>query len=144
MRTWSVDYFQAALKHGDLSVFIGYVGDQVKSQNGAMSPRPRPPTAAPGVRRRASCAPFAAAQGSTPPSIGPDGRRKDGPDTPAMIALLSKAAQRTPAQVAETLAYIDPDGRVDTKGVLRQIAWYKSQGMVKPDVDGAEIIDKRY
>jgi len=28
--------------------------------------------------------------------------------------------------------------------VLRQIAWYKSQGFVKPEVDGAKIIDMRY
>ncbi len=28
--------------------------------------------------------------------------------------------------------------------VLRQIAWYKSQGMVQADVDGNAIIDSRY
>ncbi|HXP76924.1 MAG TPA: hypothetical protein VN823_22510 [Stellaceae bacterium] len=61
-----------------------------------------------------------------------------------MIALLSKAAQRMPDQVEDTLAYVDPDGRVVTKGILRQIDWYKSQGMVKQEVDGMAIIDRRY
>jgi hypothetical protein len=28
--------------------------------------------------------------------------------------------------------------------VLHQIAWYKSQGMVKGEVDGAAIMDPRY
>jgi hypothetical protein len=27
---------------------------------------------------------------------------------------------------------------------MNQIEWYKSQGQVKPEVDGAKIIDKRY
>ena len=38
-----------------------------------------------------------------------------------------------------------PDGgRVEAANVMDQIAWYKSQGMVKPEVDGAKIIDMRY
>jgi hypothetical protein len=28
--------------------------------------------------------------------------------------------------------------------VLHQIAWYKSQGMLKDSVNGNDIIDKRY
>ena len=42
------------------------------------------------------------------------------------------------------IAYVDPSLRVNVADVLRQIAWYKTQGMVKPDVDGNAIIDKRY
>jgi hypothetical protein len=30
------------------------------------------------------------------------------------------------------------------KDVLRQIDWFKSQGMVKPGVDAASVIDTRY
>lgn len=136
-------YFQAALKHGDLHL-IGYVGDQVKSQTGAIFTAAKTADERHDFVARVLRAFRRGAKDYYAAFIGPDGKRKDGPDTPAMIALLSKAAQRTPAQVADTLAYIDPDGRVDTKGVLRQIAWYKSQGMVKPDVDGLKIIDKRY
>jgi hypothetical protein len=37
--------------------------------------------------------------------------------------------------------FIDPALRVNVADVLRQIAWYKSQGMPKADVDGNQIID---
>jgi hypothetical protein len=30
------------------------------------------------------------------------------------------------------------------RDILHQIAWYKSQGMIKGDVIGEEIIDRRY
>jgi len=30
------------------------------------------------------------------------------------------------------------------KDSLRQIAWYRAQGMIKSAVDGEAIIDKRY
>jgi NitT/TauT family transport system substrate-binding protein len=136
-------YFQAALAHGDLHL-VGYVGDQVKSQNGAIFTTGKTADERHDLVERVLRAFRRGARDYYAAFIGPDGKRKDGPDAPAMIALLAKAAQRTPAQVADTLAYIDPEGRVDTPGILRQIAWYKSQGMVKPDVDGTAIIDKRY
>ncbi len=37
----------------------------------------------------------------------------------------------------------EPDGRIDVGDVMRQIAWYKARRMVKPDVNGDAIIDKR-
>jgi hypothetical protein len=40
--------------------------------------------------------------------------------------------------------YFDADARLDVKDVLHQIARYKSQRMVKSEVDGNAIIDKRY
>ncbi len=42
------------------------------------------------------------------------------------------------------IAYVEPMLRLNVADVLRQIAWYKTQGMVKPEVDGATFIDKRY
>ena len=49
-----------------------------------------------------------------------------------------------PSDIAPTVAYFDTEARLDVPDVLRQISWYKSQGMVKPEVDGASFIDKRY
>ncbi len=42
------------------------------------------------------------------------------------------------------VGYIALDLSIDVPEVLRQIAWYKSQGMVRPEVDGSKIIDPRY
>ncbi len=139
----SSSYFQAALQHGDLHL-IGYVGDQVKSQTGAIFTATKTADERPDFVERFLRVFRRGAKDYSDAFIGPDGSRKDGPDAPALIALLSKAAQQTPEQVAETLNYIDAEGRLDTASVLHQVAWYKSQGMVKPEVDGTKIIDQRY
>ena len=76
--------------------------------------------------------------------IGPDERPKDGPTAQAMIDLIAQHVGQKPEAVRLGLAYVDPTFRVDVKSVERQVAWYKSQGMVKPDVDADAIIDKRY
>jgi hypothetical protein len=39
---------------------------------------------------------------------------------------------------------MDPEGRLDVKDVLKQIDWFKSQGMVKPGIDAPAVIDMRY
>jgi len=76
--------------------------------------------------------------------IGPDEKRKDGPNAAAILAILAKNTEQPPADAALALPYIDPEARLDVKDVLNQVAWYKAQGMLKPDVDGAAIIDRRY
>ena len=76
--------------------------------------------------------------------VGPDGKRADGPTAPQILAIIAKYLGQTPAQVAPEIPYIDRDARLDVKDVLHQIAWFKSQGMVKGEVDGDAIIDKRY
>lgn len=76
--------------------------------------------------------------------IGPDGRPQDGPTAAATVALIAKYVDQSPEQVRAGIAYIDPQLRVNVTDVLQQIAWYKAQGMLKPDVDGNRILDKRY
>jgi NitT/TauT family transport system substrate-binding protein len=75
---------------------------------------------------------------------GPDGKRKSGPATDAMIAILAKYTKQTPAEVKLGIPYLDPEGRVDVKDVLHQIAFYKTLGLVKEQVDGHAIMDQRY
>lgn len=74
----------------------------------------------------------------------PDERPKDGPTAAATIALIAKYVEQTPEQVRAGIAYIDPQLRVNVGDVLHQIAWYKAQGMLKPDLDSGAIPDKRY
>lgn len=76
--------------------------------------------------------------------IDQDEKRHDGPTAPDILAILAKYLDQSPAQVAMGIAYIDAQARLDVKDVLHQIAWYRSQGLVKGDFDPATIIDTRY
>jgi hypothetical protein len=73
-----------------------------------------------------------------------DGKPMLGPGSDEIIAILVKYDQQSPEQIKSALAYVDTDGRVDVHDVLRQIAWYKSQGMIKGEIDGESVIDRRY
>jgi NitT/TauT family transport system substrate-binding protein len=75
---------------------------------------------------------------------GPDGKRKDGPTAAAVLAIIAKHLNQPAAQLHEGISYIDPDTRLDVQDVLRQIAWFKSQGMLPADADGEAMIDRRY
>jgi NitT/TauT family transport system substrate-binding protein len=51
-----------------------------------------------------------------------------------------------PAAKAATLVeasafYVDPQARLDVADILKQIAWYKAQGLVAPEVDGRSFLD---
>jgi hypothetical protein len=48
------------------------------------------------------------------------------------------------ATIAKTIAYVEPQGRIDKASIVDQIAWYKSQNLMKGDVDAAQLIDSRY
>ncbi len=76
--------------------------------------------------------------------VGADGKRRDGPMAPEILAIVAKFAHVTTAQAQLAIPYIDPEGRLDVKGVLQQIAWYKSQHLVKGGIDGNALIDRRY
>lgn len=70
--------------------------------------------------------------------------RQDGPAAPEMLAIIAKYTGQLPEQVNETISYYDREGALDVKDVLHQIAWYKSQNLLKGPIDGAVLIDKRY
>ncbi len=75
---------------------------------------------------------------------GPDGTRKDGPAAQEDLAIIAKHFNLPPAQIANSISYIDPDARLDVQDVLRQIAWFKSQRMLPADADGGSMIDMHY
>ncbi len=75
---------------------------------------------------------------------GPDGKRRDGPNADAFIAIIAKYVEQTPDQVRPAIAYNDAQSRLGVADILHQIAWYKSQNMVKGDFDPKSVIDMRY
>lgn len=75
---------------------------------------------------------------------GPDERPHDGPAAAADYAIIAKYTEVPLETMKLGLIHLDAQGRLNVADIMNQIAWYKSQGMVKPDVDGTKIIDKRY
>ena len=73
-----------------------------------------------------------------------DGKRKDGPTAPAILAIMSKALNQSVEQLDQAISYDDPDAKLDVKDVLHQLEWFKSQGMLPADADGEKMMDKRY
>jgi NitT/TauT family transport system substrate-binding protein len=75
---------------------------------------------------------------------GPDGRRSDGPAAPDILAILAKFTDQSADSVKLSITYADPEARLDVKDVLHQIDWYRAHAMIKGEVDGASLIDRRY
>jgi NitT/TauT family transport system substrate-binding protein len=75
---------------------------------------------------------------------GADETRQDQPTADTIAAIISQNTGQSVADVKRTVSYDDPQARLNVQDVLRQAEWYKSQGMVKPDIDGQRAIDSRY
>jgi NitT/TauT family transport system substrate-binding protein len=73
---------------------------------------------------------------------GPDGTRQDGPTASATLALIARYAGGTPEAASDSIPLIDAAGRLDERDVRRQVAWLKSLGMLKPEVDPSAVIDQ--
>ncbi len=71
-------------------------------------------------------------------------KRQDMATAPEILAIMSKYVGQSPEQLSRAIPYFDREARLDFKDILHQIAWYKSQGMLKDSVSGEDIIDKRY
>jgi NitT/TauT family transport system substrate-binding protein len=76
--------------------------------------------------------------------VDANGARRDSADAAAILAILSKHLDLAPGEIKPALGYVNAEGRLDVKDILRQIDWYKSQGMIKPDIAAEKTIDKRY
>jgi NitT/TauT family transport system substrate-binding protein len=76
--------------------------------------------------------------------VGADGKRRDGPNAPAVLEVIAKYVGQTPDQVKQAIAYVDPDAKLDVKDLQHQLDWYVAQGMLKNRVDVHSVIDKRY
>ncbi|HEX4194579.1 MAG TPA: ABC transporter substrate-binding protein [Stellaceae bacterium] len=131
------------IEKGDIKV-LSWVGDEMPFQDRAIFTATKTANERGDMLQRFLRAYRKGAKDFHDAFTGPDERPKDGPTAAATIALIAKWVEQSPEQVRGGIAYIDPELRVNVADVLRQIAWYKAQGMLKPEVDGNQIIDKRY
>lgn len=131
------------MQRGDIKV-IGWVGDETPWQIGAIwtgttTADERRDTVLRFLRsfRRA-------ARDYHDAFIDRDEQRRDQPTSPEVLAIIAKYTGQPVELVKLTIPYIDAEARLDVKDIFHQIAWYKSQGMVKGPAKGEEIIDQRY
>ena len=71
-------------------------------------------------------------------------QRRDGANFSEVVAILAKFASLSLDDAKASLPWVDGDGRPDIGDIRHQIAWFKSQGMIKGAVDADAFIDKRY
>ena len=132
-----------AIERGDVKL-LGYPGDEVATQGGAAIVTAKTAEERPQLIERYLRALRKATKDYHDAFIGPDDKPRHGATAPEILAIIAKHTGQPAAQLERTLPYIDIEARLDVKDVLRQIEWYKSQGMLKASVDGAAIIDKRF
>jgi len=77
-------------------------------------------------------------------AAGPNQSRKDGPNAPEIVKIIAQFTGLPPEQVEKGAPYVQPDGRIDIAAYNGQIAWLRSQGLLKSDMKIQDLIDKRY
>ena len=134
---------QSAIEQGSIKQ-LGWVGDVVEYQLGAVFAATRTLDQRAALTKHFLGAFRRGAQAYHDAFADESGRRQDEAMAASATALIATYLGIAPAQVAASLPYVDPEGRLDVKDVLRQAAWFQSQGMVKGPVDESHLIDGRY
>jgi NitT/TauT family transport system substrate-binding protein len=138
-----VSYALQPIERGEIKL-LGYVGDETPWQNGAAF------TSAKLADHRSSTVEAflrgyrKATRDYHDAFSSEDERRADGASAQVVIALLAKFLNQPPALVASGVQYVDAEARLDIEDVIRQIAWYRAQGLLKAAIEPALFIDKRY
>jgi NitT/TauT family transport system substrate-binding protein len=70
--------------------------------------------------------------------------RTDGPTAPDIIKIIGEFTGQPPAQVQNSAPFVQPDARIDIAAYASQIAWLRSQNLLKDDIRIEDLIDKRY
>ena len=123
---------------------LGYTGDQAPWQFGIVFSSTKTVTTRSDVVARFLKALHRGGQDYHDAFSGPNDERKDGPTAAAIEELLAKSSQQPLDQIKLGISYVDPQGRLDTQDVARQIAWYRSQGMIKSQFDIDDIVASRF
>ena len=132
-----------AIQHGDMKL-LGFAGDVLPWQVGTLIVSSKTAAERGDTIKRFLRAASKGAKLYHDAFTGPDEKRLDGPTAPEILAILAKYIGQPPEVVARGVSYNDSAMRLDVKDVLHQIAWYKSQGMVKGDFDPNVMIDMHY
>ena len=138
-----VTYFTPVIQRDGVKV-LGFIGDETPWQLGVIITASKLANEQPDIVRAWLRAFRKAARDYHDAFTGPDEKRADQPTAPEILAIMSKYLGQTPDQLRSAVGYVDRDGRLDVKDIERQVAWFKSQGLLKSSVDADTIIDRRY
>ena len=130
-----------AIERGDVKL-LGWVGDETPWQLGAIFVATKTADERGDMVRRFLRAYAKGLRDYHDAFTGPDEHRKDMATAAENLAIIAQAVGQPAELVRLGLGY--PDLRLDVKDILHQIAWYRSQGLLKSEVDGDALIDKRY
>ena len=132
-----------AIQRGDVK-FISWTSDEVQWQTGSVFTSTKTADGRRDTVERFLRAFRKGARDYHDAFTGPDGKRKDGPTAPEILAIIAKYIEQPVEQVRPGIAYIDAEARLDLRDTAHQIDWYRSQGMLKGPVSLDQVIDKRY
>jgi len=133
----------AAFDKGEAKL-LGWVGDETPWQIGGVFVSTSTADGRPEFLERFLRAYIRGARDYYAAFSGPDGKRRDGPTAPAVLAIIAKYVGLPSATLHFGIGYVDPDARLDIADIERQIAWYHAQNMLKANFTGADVIDRRY
>jgi NitT/TauT family transport system substrate-binding protein len=74
----------------------------------------------------------------------PGGKRQDQPSAPEILDIMAKFTGIPTGVIAKSIPFVDPEGRIDAGSIADQVAWYKSQNLLKGEIDLHQLIDNRY
>jgi NitT/TauT family transport system substrate-binding protein len=69
------------------------------------------------------------------------GKLAEGPEAPALTAIIAKYTGQSAQAIRTGIPYIDPDGRLLVPDIYNQVAWYQSQNLVDKSVDPKSVLD---
>ena len=61
-----------------------------------------------------------------------------------LLEIIARYTQQKPEDVAATLAYVEPDAKLDLPNVAHQIDWYQGQGFVDKGFGLEQVLDRRF
>ena len=123
---------------------LGWTGDDVPYQLGAVFTSDKVATTNPDLIAKFLRAYLKGVHDYYDAFTGADGRRADGPGANAVAAIIAKYTNLSPAQVKQGAVYFDRDARIDEADVMRQVAWFLKEGLIKAPVDPTVFFDKRF
>jgi NitT/TauT family transport system substrate-binding protein len=76
--------------------------------------------------------------------VDANGNRRDGPNAAEAIGFVAKGLGQPEQVIRKGIPYFDKQARISLADMQKPLDWYKSQNMVKPNVELRPMIDRRY
>jgi NitT/TauT family transport system substrate-binding protein len=76
--------------------------------------------------------------------VNAKGERAEGPTASDVVRLVGQALDQPADTIKQGIPYFDPQSRVSVEDIGAVMNWYKSQNMLKTDVDARALVDQRF